>query len=65
MNIKTKQVAVWYTLTLGTKFTVNVPEGLEGDAVELYIQANWDKLVEPHIDTDDLETVGSDLEIDE
>lgn len=38
MNIKTKQVAVWYTLTLGTKFTVNVPEGLEGDAVELYIQ---------------------------
>ena len=65
MNIKTKQVTVWYTLTLGTKFTVNVPEGLEGDAVELYIQANWDKLVEPHIDTADLETIGSDLEIDE
>ncbi|MGO5374396.1 hypothetical protein [Bifidobacterium thermophilum] len=65
MNIKTKQVTVWYTLTLGTKFTVNVPEGLEGDAVELYIQANWDKLIEPHIDTDDLETVDSDFEIDE
>lgn len=65
MSIKTKQVTVRYTLTLGTKFTVNVPEGLEGDAVELYIQANWDKLVEPHIDTDDLETVDSDFEIDE
>lgn len=65
MNIKTKQVTVRYALTLGTKFTVNVPEGLEGDAVELYIQANWDKLVEPYIDTDDLETVDSDFEIDE
>ena len=44
---------------------MNVPEGLEGDAVELYIQANWDKLVEPHIDTADLETVDSDFEINE
>ena len=65
MSIKTKQDTVRYTLQLGTAFTENVPEGLEGDAVELYIQTNWDKLVEPHIDTADLETVDSDFEINE
>lgn len=57
----TRTVHLVYTVTLGTEFDAVVPAGLEGAELEEYVQDIWDTLVEPHIDTADLDTIDTSL----
>lgn len=63
MTKNTKPIDVQYSLLLGTGFTVQVPEDLHGDDIDKYIKDHWDTLIDPCIDTADLDTMDTLLEI--
>lgn len=52
-----------YTEKLGTEFEIEIPDTVPPRSVRDYVDRHWDELIEPDIQTSELETLGSDLDI--
>lgn len=51
------------TETLGTAFEIEIPDAVPPDMAMAYADRHWDELIEPNIQTSELETLGSDLDM--
>lgn len=52
-----------YTETLGTAFEIEIPDTIPPEKAMAYADRHWDELIEPNIQTSELETLGSDLDM--
>lgn len=52
-----------YTEKLGTEFEIEVPDTVPPRSVRDYVDRHWDELIEPDIQTSELEVLESGLYI--
>ena len=52
-----------YTETLGTEFEIDIPDDIPPEQAMEYADRHWETLIEPNIQTSELEVTGSDLDM--